>query len=137
MKFVSYITILGLFPFYFYHIDFIKNNLVSNFNIYYGFIIFGFLLGMQWIRAIEANRSLVEQSMPILTVLFVILIVNFGIQLRFTVIFGLFFALLNEILTQGKFLSKNYLLLRFIITILAIYSFFLWLVNYYRLITVT
>ena len=125
MKFVSYITILGLFPFYFYHIDFIKNNLVSNFNIYYGFIIFGFLLGMQWIRAIEANRSLVEQSMPILTVLFVILIVNFGIQLRFTVIFGLFFALLNEILTQGKFLSKNYLLLRFIITILAIYSFFL------------
>lgn len=125
MKFVSYITILGLFPFYFYHIDFIKNNLVSNFNIYYGFIIFGFLLGMQWIRAIEANRSLVEQSMPILTVFFVILIVNFGIQLRFTVIFGLFFALLNEILTQGKFLSKNYLLLRFIITILAIYSFFL------------
>lgn len=125
MKFVSYITILGLFPFYFYHIDFIKNNLVSNFNIYYGFIIFGFLLGMQWIRAIEANRSLVEQSMPILTVFFVILIVNFGIQLRFTVIFGLFFALLNEIFTQGKFLSKNYLLLRFIITILAIYSFFL------------
>lgn len=125
MKFVSYITILGLFPFYFYHIDFIKNNLVSNFNIYYGFIIFGFLLGMQWIRAIEAKRSLVEQSMPILTVFFVILIVNFGIQLRFTVIFGLFFALLNEILTQGKFLSKNYLLLRFIITILAIYSFFL------------
>ena len=125
MKFVSYITILGLFPFYFYHIDFIKNNLVSNFNIYYGFIIFGFLLGMQWIRAIEANRSLVEQSMPILTVFFVILIVNFGIQLRFTVIFGLFFALLNEVFTQGKFLSKNYLLLRFIITILAIYSFFL------------
>ena len=125
MKFVSYITILGLFPFYFYHIDFIKNNLVSNFNIYYGFIIFGFLLGMQWIRAIEAKRSLVEQSMPILTVFFVILIVNFGIQLRFTVIFGLFFALLNEIFTQGKFLSKNYLLLRFIITILAIYSFFL------------
>ena len=125
MKFVSYITILGLFPFYFYHIDFIKNNLVSNFNIYYGFIIFGFLLGMQWIRAIEANRSIVERSMPIITVFLVILIVNFGIQLRFTVIFGLFFALLNEILTQGKFLSKNYLLLRFIITILAIYSFFL------------
>lgn len=125
MKFVSYITILGLFPFYFYHIDFIKNNLVSNFNIYYGFIIFGFLLGMQWIRAIEANRSLVEQSMPIITVFFVILIVNFGLQLKFTVIFGLFFALLNEIFTQGKFLSKNYLLLRFIITILAIYSFFL------------
>ena len=125
MKFVSYITILGLFPFYFYHIDFIKNNLVSNFNIYYGFIIFGFLLGMQWIRAIEAKRSLVEQSMPILTVFFVILIVNFGLQLKFTVIFGLFFALLNEIFTQGKFLSKNYLLLRFIITILAIYSFFL------------
>ena len=110
MKFVSYITILGLFPFYFYHIDFIKNNLVSNFNIYYGFIIFGFLLGMQWIRAIEANRSLVEQSMPIITVFFVILIVNFGLQLKFTVIFGLFFALLNEIFTQGKFLSKNYLL---------------------------
>ena len=125
MKFISYITILGLFPFYFYHIDFIKNNLVSNFNIYYGFIIFGFLLGMQWIRAIEANRSLVEQSMPIITVFFVILIVNFGLQLKFTVIFGLFFALLNEIFTQGKFLSKNYLLLRFIITILAIYSFFL------------
>ena len=125
MKFVSYITILGLFPFYFYHIDFIKNNLVSNFNIYYGFIIFGFLLGMQWIRAIEANRSLVEQSMPIITVFFVILIANFGLQLKFTVIFGLFFALLNEIFTQGKFLSKNYLLLRFIITILAIYSFFL------------
>ncbi len=125
MKFVSYITILGLFPFYFYHIDFIKNNLVSNFNIYYGFIIFGFLLGMQWIRAIEANRSIVEQSMPIITVFLVILIVNFGIQLKFTVILGLFFALLNEFLTQGKFLSKNYLLLRFIITILAIYSFFL------------
>lgn len=125
MKFVSYITILGLFPFYFYHIDFIKNNLVSNFNIYYGFIIFGFLLGMQWIRAIEANRSIVERSMPIITVFLVILIVNFGIQLKFTVILGLFFALLNEILTQGKFLSKDYLLLRFIITILAIYSFFL------------
>ena len=125
MKFVSYITILGLFPFYFYHIDLIKNNLVPNFNIYYGFIIFGFLLGMQWIRAIEANRSIVERSMPIITVFLVILIVNFGIQLKFTVILSLFFALLNEILTQGKFLSKDYLLLRFIITILAIYSFFL------------
>ena len=80
---------------------------------------------MQWIRAIEANRSIVERSMPIITVFLVILIVNFGIQLKFTVILGLFFALLNEILTQGKFLSKDYLLLRFIITILAIYSFFL------------
>tara|TARA_B100000886_G_scaffold331218_1_gene282502 strand:+ start:474 stop:851 length:378 start_codon:yes stop_codon:yes gene_type:complete len=125
MKFISYITILGLFPFYFYHIDFIKNNLVSNFNVYYGFIIFGFLLGMQWLRAIEAKRSVAEQTMPIIGVAFVILIINLEIQLKFTAMFGLFFALLNEIFTQGKFLSKNYLLLRFIITILAIYSFFL------------
>ena len=125
MKFISYITILGLFPFYFYHIDFIKNNLVSNFNVYYGFIIFGFLLGMQWLRAIEAKRSVVEQTMPIIGVAFVILIINLEIQLKFTAMFGLFFALLNEIFTQGKFLSINYLLLRFIITILAIYSFFL------------
>ena len=126
MKFISYISILGLIPFFLCRVEFVSENfLIKNFDIYYGFMISGFLFGMQWLRALEAKRVFYEKIMPVLAISFIIIIMNFNLELKFIVILALFLALLTEVCFQGKCLSKKYIYLRFIITILASYSFFI------------
>lgn len=126
MKFISYISILGLIPFFLCRVEFISVNfLIKNFDIYYGFMISGFLFGMQWLRALENKKSFYEKIMPVLAITLIVVIINFDTELKFIVVLALFLALITEVCFQGKFLSKNYIYLRFIITILATYSFFI------------
>tara|TARA_B100000989_G_scaffold298261_1_gene286782 strand:- start:5447 stop:5827 length:381 start_codon:yes stop_codon:yes gene_type:complete len=126
MKFISYISIMGLIPFFLCRVEFISEEfLIKNFDIYYGFMISGFLFGMQWVRALEGNRVFYEKIMPVLAITLMVIIINFEIELKFIVILALCLALLTEVGFQGKFLSKKYIYLRFIVTILATYSFFI------------
>ncbi len=126
MKFVSYISVLGLIPFFLYHVKYLKDEFfILNFNIYYGFIIFGFLLGMQWLRTLETDRNIYEKLAPVLIISLIIVLINFDIKLKFVVIGALLLALMHEFFFQKQLLTNNYLLMRFIITFLAIYSFFI------------
>lgn len=117
---------MGLIPFFLCRVEFISEEfLIKNFDIYYGFMISGFLFGMQWVRALEGNRVFYEKIMPVLAITLMVIIINFDIELKFIVILALCLALLTEVGFQGKFLSKKYIYLRFIVTILATYSFFI------------
>ena len=80
---------------------------------------------MQWLRTLETDRNIYEKLAPVLIISLIIVLINFDIKLKFVVIGALLLALMHEFFFQKQLLTNNYLLMRFIITFLAIYSFFI------------
>ena len=126
MKFITIISIIGVIPFYMPELNLFNKVLFNSQHIQiYGLMIISFLSGMQWQRLIfeDSSHNIVEKILPIITVFtgIILFMLNSNVNLILTFLF--FLVLVFDIVFHKQHLSKEYLKLRIIVTLLVIFSF--------------
>ena len=128
---ILWFIILGLIPFYvqnfFEYIVELKNEnlllMLNEMSYLYGALIVAFLSGMQWQRAIEKKTSKSILIIPMIPFFLVWFYNNEFLEPKVLIIVCLLVSLFIDFKFFNKYLTKEFIKLRFIVTLLAIFSY--------------
>lgn len=126
MKFITIISLIGVIPFYMPEINFLNKVFFNSQHIQiYGLMIISFLSGMQWQRLIfgDSFHNIFEKILPIITIFSGIILFMFNSNIDLILTFLFFLVLVFDLIFHKQFLSKKYMKLRIIVTLLVILSF--------------